>query len=135
MSQNNRPVVEAFYDALTRHDYEAVAGLCHPEFVFYGQIDTPRPGAEGFIEAEKRHLDVFADLKMVVERTVADGEWVAAYVVVEGDQVGDYYGVPPRGGHLRMSMCNLLRVVDGKVIEKRAHYDRLDHIEQLRRDT
>ena len=132
MSDSNKGVVEAFYAALTATDFVAAEALCHPDFVFYSQIDTPRPGAKGFIEAERKHLDVFDNLTLTVHRTVNDGEWVAAYVVVEGDQIGDYYGVPPRGGHLRMSMCNLLRIVDGKIIEKRAHYDRLDHIEQLR---
>ncbi|MCG7632931.1 ester cyclase [Gordonia McavH-238-E] len=131
VKDRNKALVEAFYDALTRSDFEAVGEMCHEDFVFYGQIDTPRPGASGFIDAERRHLEVFADLTMTVERLVVEGNSVAAYVVVEGDQIGEYYGVPPRGKHLRMSMCNLLTIKDGKVIEKRAHYDRMDHVQQL----
>lgn len=129
--ERNKALVAAFYDAVTRSDFEAVERMCHEDFVFYGQIDTPQPGAQGFINAEKRHLEVFADLTMTVEKMVADGDSVAAYVVVEGDQIGEYYGVVPRGKHLRMSMCNLLTIRDGKVIEKRAHYDRMDHVRQL----
>ncbi len=28
--------------------------MFHPDFVFYPQIDSPRPGAAGFIDAEVR---------------------------------------------------------------------------------
>lgn len=129
--EQNKDLVSAFYDAVTRSDFEAVERMCHEDFVFYGQIDTPRPGTQGFIDAEKHHLEVFDDLTMTVEKMVADGDSVAAYVVVEGDQIGEYYGVPPQGKHLRMSMCNLLTIRDGKVVEKRAHYDRMDHVRQL----
>jgi predicted ester cyclase len=54
-----------------------------------------------------------------------------AYVVVEGDQGGDYYGIPPRGAHVRFSMFNLFTFKDGKIIEKRAHYNLADIMDQL----
>ena len=40
-------------------DFDAASGMCHDDLVFYAQIDTPRAGADGFIAAEKKHLDVF----------------------------------------------------------------------------
>ncbi|MGW0826834.1 ester cyclase [Streptomyces sp. NPDC002845] len=55
------------------------------------QIDTPRPGAEGFIDAEKKHVEAFPGLTLTVVDTVAEGDKVGAYVVVEGDQAGDFY--------------------------------------------
>jgi len=129
--EQNRNLVSAFYEALNRADFDAVRSMCHEDFVFHNQIDTPHAGAEGFIAAEKKHLDAFANLSMTVEVAVAEGDHVAAYVVTEGDQVGEFYGVPPRGPHLRMSMLNLFTILDGKVVEKRAHFDRMDHVEQL----
>ncbi|MCG7632933.1 ester cyclase [Gordonia McavH-238-E] len=126
----NKQLVSEFYQALVDGDYDKAGDMCHPDFVFYNQIDTPRTGAAGFIEAEKKHLDIFPGFSMTVD-TVAEGDRVAAYVVFEGDQQSEYYGVSPQGGHLRMSMCNLFTVRNGKFVEKRAHYDRLDHIEQL----
>ncbi|WP_262107458.1 ester cyclase [Arthrobacter sp. Marseille-P9274] len=94
-------------------------------------MTPPRKGAEGFITAERQHLDAFANIRLVTE-TVAEGDRVVAYVVFEGDQVKELFGISPAGAHLRMSMCNIFRITDGKIIEKRAHYDRLDHMEQLR---
>ncbi|NYI45025.1 putative ester cyclase [Nocardioides aromaticivorans] len=128
--QDNKQLVHDFYAALVREDYDAAAAMCHEKFVFYNQIDTPRPGAAGFVAAEKKHLDAFKGFSMGVE-TIGEGDKVAAYVIFEGDQCKEFYGVEPRGAHLRMSMLNLFTIEDGLISEKRAHYDRYDHIEQL----
>lgn len=130
-TERNKLLVRDFYAALVKADFETASAMCHDDFVFYGQLDTPRPGAAGFMEAERGHLDAFADMTMDVVDMVAEGDKVAAFVIVEGDHVGEYYGVEPTGRHLRMSMMNLFTIVDGLIVEKRAHYDRLDHIQQL----
>lgn len=130
-TERNKQLVRDFYAALVKADFESASAMCHADFVFYGQLDTPRPGAEGFMAAERGHLDAFAGMTMEVEDLIAEGDKVAAYVIVEGEHVGEYYGVQPTGRHLRMSMLNLFTIVDGLIVEKRAHYDRLDHIQQL----
>jgi steroid delta-isomerase-like uncharacterized protein len=131
-AESNKQVVADFYGALISGKYDDAAAMCHEDFIFYPQVDTARAGAAGFMEAEKRHLDAFGDSTMDVEVCIAEGDRVGAYVIFEGDQRQDYYGVPPAGAHLRMSMFNLFTFRDGLIVEKRAHYDRLDHIEQLR---
>ncbi|MDN3523026.1 ester cyclase [Halomonas ramblicola] len=129
VSENKKTVV-AFYNALNEGDYDSAAAMCHEDFVFYNQIDTPRPGAEGFIEAEKKHIDAFEGCHFTTE-TVGEGDRVAAYVVTEGKHTGNFYGFEPTGHKMRMSMCNLFTFKDGKIIEKRAHYDRYDILQQL----
>lgn len=128
--EDNKNVVLNFYDALKREDYEAAARLCHEDFVFYNQVDTPHSGIEGFMAAEKKNLDAFEGYRMTIE-TTAEEDRVVAYVVFEGNQSKEIYGISPEGAQLRMSMCNLFRIREGKIAEKRAHFDRLDHIEQL----
>ncbi|MEV5817129.1 ester cyclase [Streptomyces mutabilis] len=120
-----------FYQALQQGDYDTLTGMFHPDFVFYPQIDSSRPGAAGFIDAEKKHVDAFPGIRLTVLDTVAEADKVGAYVVVEGDQGGDYYGIPPRGAHVRFSMFNLFTFKDGKIVEKRAHYNLADIMDQL----
>jgi steroid delta-isomerase-like uncharacterized protein len=127
----NAGLVHRFYQALQQGDYDTLTGMFHPAFVFHPQIDSPRPGAAGFIDAEKKHVDAFSDVRLTVLDTVAEADKVGAYVVVEGDQGGDYYGIPPRGAHVRFSMFNLFTFKNGKIIEKRAHYNLADIMDQL----
>jgi predicted ester cyclase len=128
--EENKNLVLDFYAALKREDYDVAAGMCHDEFIFYNQVDTPHHGIDGFMRAEKKNLDAFEGYSMAIE-TTAEEDRVIAYIVFEGKQSEEIYGIPPAGARLRMSMCNLFRVREGKIFEKRAHFDRLDHIEQL----
>jgi steroid delta-isomerase-like uncharacterized protein len=130
-TETNTELVRRFYQALEQGDYATLTGMFHPDFVFYPQIDTPRPGAAGFIDAEKKHVGAFPGIHLTVVHTVAEADKVGAYVVVEGKQGGDFYGIPPRGAHMRFSMFNLFTFKDGKITEKRAHYNRADIMDQL----
>jgi predicted ester cyclase len=128
--EENKNLVLDFYAALKREDYEAAAGICDDDFIFYNQVDTPHHGIDGFMAAEKKNLDAFEGYSMAIE-TTAEEDRVVAYIVFEGNQSKEIFGIPPAGAHLRMSMCNLFRIKNGKIVEKRAHFDRLDHIDQL----
>lgn len=129
----NKLTVIAFYAAIERGDYDAVASMCHEDFVFYPQIDSPRAGVDGFIRAEKKHLDSFQGFSMAVD-PIGEGDRVAAFVVFTGVHTGAFYGIEATGRTLRFSMANVFTFRDGLISEKRAHYDLHDHIDQLTRD-
>jgi predicted ester cyclase len=94
-------------------------------------MDTARPGVEGFIASEKKNFDAFDDWQMPIRDIIAEGDKVAAYLVFEGTHIGEHQGIAPTGKRLRFSLLMLLTLKDGKIIEKRAHFDRLDIRSQL----
>ncbi len=130
--QDNKQLVHDFYAALVREDYDAAAAMCHEKFVFYNQIDTPpRPGGGRFRCGREEALGRLQRIQHGGGGDHRRGRQGGRYVIFEGDQCKEFYGVEPRGAHLRMSMLNLFTIEDGLISEKRAHYDRYDHIEQL----
>ncbi|WP_321847146.1 MULTISPECIES: ester cyclase [Paraburkholderia] len=127
----NKDLVRKFYAALQREDYVAAAELCHPNFVFYTQVDTPIYGTDGFVQSEKKNFDAFKGFRFPIEALLAEGDQVAAYLTFEGKQSGPIEGVEPTGKTVHFSLMMLLKVADGKIIEKRAHFDRFDIRRQL----
>ncbi len=123
--------MRAFYDAINRGDYDALGQYCHDGFVFYHQIDTPRPGVAGFVASEEKNFAAFDDWQMPVRELVEDGDRVAAYLVFEGTHARELVGVAPRGNRIRFSLLMLLTLKGGKIVEKRAHFDRADIRQQL----
>lgn len=124
-SEANKQLVRRFYAALQDEDYAAAGALCHPDFVFYVQMDTPIPGAEGFIASEKKNFDAFPGFSFRIERLIAEDDRVAAYMVFDGVHTGGPVdGIAPTGRRLRFSLMMLLTIADGQIIEKRAHFDR-----------
>lgn len=122
--ETNKAVVSGFYEALGRGDFAALGQYCHDDFVFYSQIDTPKPGVDGFIASEKAFFDECIDWRMPIRHMVAEGDTVAAYLVFEGVYA-------PTRKHLHFSLLMLLTMKDGKIIEKRAHFDVLDITKQM----
>jgi steroid delta-isomerase-like uncharacterized protein len=130
--QKNKELVRKFYDALEKEDYDTVAGLCHKDFVFYFQVDSPIKGAEGFVKSEKKNFDAFKGFTMRIHELLAEGDKVAAYMIFEGKHNNaSVLGVEPTGNFIRFSLFMLLTIRDGKILEKRAHFDQSDIMAQL----
>lgn len=128
----NKQLVQRFYDAIGRREFTALHNMCHKDFVFYNQIDTPYYGVDGLIESEKKNFDAFENYSFPIIHMVAEGDKVAAYMTFEGkNQIGPCVGAPPKGNHCRFSLMMLLTIADGKIIEKRAHFDAADIRRQL----
>ncbi|BBP59346.1 ester cyclase [Pseudomonas sp. St316] len=127
----NKELVRNFYAAIQREDYAAAASYCHEHFVFYTQVDTPIPGTAGFIQSEKKNFDAFEGFTFKIQSLLAEGDQVAAYMMFDGRQTGMLEGIEPKGARVRFSLMMLLKVADGKIIEKRAHFDQMDIRKQL----
>lgn len=76
----NKELVRQFYDLLEKEDYKAVAELCHDDFVFYFQVDSPIPGAEGFVSSEKKNFAAFRGFTMRIHELIAERNKVVAYI-------------------------------------------------------
>jgi steroid delta-isomerase-like uncharacterized protein len=131
--EQNKQLVKRFYEAIGRGDFDALHDMVHPDFVFYSQIDTPKPGVRGLMASEKPAFDAFESFIFPVDTLVAEGDKVAAYMRFEGKgyRTDVFGGAPPRGQNLRLSLMMLLTFKDGKIIEKRAHFDVGDVRRQL----
>ena len=130
--EENKALVQRFYAAIERGDFDALNDMVHRDFVFYNQIDIPRPGVAGLVEAERKNFEAFESFIFPIDAMVAEGDKVAAYMRFEGKGYrSDVFGVPASGKSLRISLMMLLTFKDGKILEKRAHFDVGDIRRQL----
>jgi steroid delta-isomerase-like uncharacterized protein len=130
--ETNKELVRRFYAAIERGDFDALHDMVHPNFVFYNQVDVPRPGVAGLVDAEKENFEAYESFIFPIETMVAEGDKVAAYMIFEGKGYrSDVAGVPANGKGVRISLMMLLTIKDGKIIEKRAHFDMGDVRRQL----
>lgn len=128
----NKQLVRRFYAAIEKGDFDALHDMVHDDFVFYSQIDTPKPGVQGLMESEKPSFDAFDSFIFPIDTLVAEGDKVVAYMRFEGTGYRTAsFGVPPRGQNVRISLMMLLTFKDGKIVEKRAHFDTGDVLRQL----
>lgn len=131
-AEENKNTVRRFYAAIERGDFDALHELVNADFTFFNQIDTPHPGVEGLVAAEKKNFDAFESFRFPIIDMLADGDRVCAYMLFEGKNYrSDVFGVPASGKDLRISLMMYLRCKNGKITEKRAHFDVGDIRRQL----
>lgn len=131
---NNKVLVRSFYEAVDREDYDAAAECLHKDFVFYFQVYSPIPGADGFVASEKKTFDAFEDFSFRTLDLLAEGDKVAAYMIFEGKHTKKpLFGVEPKGNLVCFSLCMWLTIQAGKIIEKCAHFDQSDIKAQVER--
>lgn len=132
--EQNKQLVRDFYAAVDREDYAAVSSYLHKDFTFNVQVDHPIPAAEGFVASEKKNFDAFGEFSFRIVDLIAEGNKVAAFMIHEGTHnKNPLMGLKPKGNTIRFSLMMWLTIEDGKIIEKRAHFDRTDIMEQATR--
>lgn len=131
MKNMNKKLVSDFYNALEKYDFATLKSLCDSDFIFYSQIDKPIYGVDGFIKSETATLDGFRGFSMKPEVIIADGGNVVAYVIFEGVHNNDFHGYKATGKKVRISLMMLLKIDNGKIKEKRAHFDFNDIVRQI----
>ena len=118
MREENKAVVRCFYEEfvstgttdgleeLIAPDYaEVVDGVRHPAGI---------AGAKEHITGVRR---TYHDLHMVIERQIAEGEWVATCYTMHGIHAEAYGGMRPTGKPVAITGVNVDRVVDGRIVE------------------
>lgn len=106
---------EHFYDEVFRRRHvEAVDELLTDDFVEH----TPAPGqgtdrtaARNFIA---QMLEAFPDLDFTIEHQIAEGDTVAALVMMSGTHRSEFLGVPATGRKVNVQVMDTGRVRDGK---------------------
>ncbi|MEA2468938.1 MAG: hypothetical protein QOJ57_3064 [Thermoleophilaceae bacterium] len=123
-----KDVVLGYFDALNRHDLAAAADHLDPDVVeeitgvgiFRGREEV-RTFFDGLMKAAP-------DMKVVVERTISEGDSVVVQWRMNGTFTGGplFNGVQPTGGRLELRGCDVIDVSGGKIVRNTAYQDGLE---------
>ncbi|HKI04689.1 MAG TPA: ester cyclase [Thermoanaerobaculia bacterium] len=124
--------------ALARIVFEEVLGkgrieenepIYSPSFVAHGMYKES--GRVEDREATKGWRQAFPDLKITVDKIVAEGEMVAVRFIGEGTHTGSGNGLAATGKSIRVAGMTMFRIVDGKITEEWSSFDQMDLLRQL----
>ena len=73
----------------------------------------------------------FPDSYFTVEDMVAEGDKVATRKTFHGTHQGEFMGIPPTGQQVSTGLIDVVRIVDGKVVEHWSMGDNLGLMQQL----
>ena len=118
-------------DVWGRGDTAAVDELFAADVVDHNAFPGQPPGAEGVKQIVALFRAAFPDLQITNEEILADAERAVLRWSARGTHQGELAGIPATGKQVRMTGIDILRIADGKVVERWGEYNSLELMQQL----
>lgn len=88
-------------------------------------------GPQGFINFFEQMRGAFPDLKITVEKMVADDDNVAIAYTVTGTHQGDFMGFPATNRQIKARGVQIARFESGQIVERWGSSDQLGILQQI----
>lgn len=116
--ESNKRIVREFYEAVvSTGDVDRVHEFVAADCVETDGLTRVESGVDGMMEHVRGVRGVYPDLRITVDRQIAEGEWVASVITARGTHKGDWIGIRPTGRPLVFTGVNVDRLVDGRIVE------------------
>ncbi len=131
-TEENKAIVRRFVDEVqSKGNIDAIDELCSPEFVNHSAPPGVPSNCEGVKQVTAMFRQAFPDSYFTVEDMVAEGDKVATRKTFHGTHLGEFMGMPPTGQQVSIGLIDIVRIVDGKVVEHWSRGDDLGMMQQL----
>lgn len=134
MSAENKALVQQMVEVIqNQHQLERMADFFEPNFVNHldHMPDSPLNSIEKAQQVFQQMFTALPDLRVTIQRQVAEGDTVMTHKIFQGTHVGSFMGVAPSGQPITFGVIDILRVENGKIVEHWAIQDRLGLMQQL----
>jgi steroid delta-isomerase-like uncharacterized protein len=125
-----REVLDKLHETINGHDPLGGRDLFHPDahiVAATGRVMT----LAGLARLLTDTVTAFPDLQVRVERWVEQGDVIVTEEVMEGTHRGVFAGLAPTGRPVKLPICHVTRVVDGRIVERHAYHDTAGILRQL----
>lgn len=131
-TERNKALVRRLVDEVqNRGTIAAVDEIAAPTFVNHSAPPGVPSDREGVKQITLLFRRAFPDGAMTVEDMIAEGDTVATRKTFRGTHQGEFMGIPPTGRRVAIELIDVVRVVDGRVVEHWNVVDNLGLLQQL----
>jgi steroid delta-isomerase-like uncharacterized protein len=128
----NKTIARRFNeDVWGRGDEAALEELLVPDFVDHDALPGQSPGREGHRQILAAFRSAFPDLSVATEDLVAEGEKVVTRWTARGTHQGELMGITPTGKEVTIKGIDVLRIAEGRIVERWAQFNDLEMMQQL----
>ena len=130
-TEQNKNIVRRMLESVTTGDSSIVDELIAPNWVNHDPSLPPMQGRDGARQLFSMFNTAFPDMKVMVDRIIAEGDRVGAHFSFTGSNTGSFMGVPATGKKVNVVGAGVFRVVDGKLTDNWVNFDAMTMMQQL----
>ncbi len=131
LEEDNKAVVRRYQDALNRNDLDALDGVVSADIATPSMAPGFPAGLDGVKQIHRATMDAWPDLHTEIVDLIAEGDRVAARIVMTATPQKPLMGVPATGRSFRMTGLYVVRLANGKIVEHRGVEDAVGMLQQL----
>lgn len=132
-TEANKEVVRRFEEEVFNQGrLELADELMTSDAVNHSPLPGEKPGPPGIRQTYEVMKGAFSDYWVGVERLLAEGDFVAELLRIEGTHTGTYLGMEATGRKVSVPELNIYRLESGKIAARWGVLDRLGMLEQLK---
>jgi len=131
--EDKKALARLYYEEVwSRGNTSILSEIIAPQYIHH---NPPFPeearGSEGLERIVALYRGAFPDLIIPVDGLIAESDLVVVRWTARGTHLGALMGMPPTGKTIRVSGMEVLRIVDGKIVEEWTNWDQLGLLQQL----
>jgi steroid delta-isomerase-like uncharacterized protein len=131
-TEQNKAILRQVYEAaFHQRNLDALDEVIAPDSIDHNLPPEQPPGLEGAKQVFSSFHTAFPDLQVNVEDMIAQGDKVVARLTVRGTHQGEFMGITPTGYQVTFTGIDIVRIADGKVVERWGNFDDLGMMQQL----
>lgn len=131
MSEENKAIARYAYELFNAQNLDALEEVLATNVVDHSPAPGQPPGIEGVKQFFGMLFAAFPDFYMTVEDMIAEGDKVVARVRINSTHQGEFMGIPPTGIQVTQTGIDILRIANGKVVERWGEFDNMGLMQQL----
>jgi predicted ester cyclase len=131
MSQANKDVALRWVEEVWNEGRLEVVDELHAEEYVRHHDSDGGAGREHYKAHAANVLTLIPDLHCAVEQVIAEDDLVMLRLITTGTHQGRYGDIEPTGRRLEFPTVEILRIVDGRIVESWHSYDRLSILAQM----
>ena len=129
--EKNKALMKQAYEYFNADNWDKLAELIAPNVKDHNPMPGQKPGFGGIRETFKVFRNGFPDLTMTPNEIFAEGDWACVRVTMSGTQKGDWMGTKATGKKFTIQGFDLVRIVNGKAVERYGTFDNVTMMIQL----
>lgn len=132
-SEQNKAIArQLIEEVFNQGNISLIDTLLATDFIEHEELPPGIPsGREGVKLATTMLHSAFPDFKATIEDVIVEGDKVALRLIWRGTQKGEFMGMPPTGKRFAITVFDILRVAEGKIVEHWGLTDNMGMMQQL----
>ena len=131
-AENNKSLMRRYFEEVWQKGNPAAVD--HFLAPTYQRYLSPK-AAPLTLDGQRQRLDgfraAFPDIQLTIEDMVAEGDRIAFRSTMRGTHQGVFLGIPPTGKYVTVTLIDIVRIENGKIVEQWGGPDLFDLLKQL----